>query len=188
MELSVRTAVVESQITGISGANGDTVFRNVVRNMLPDAAGNTVYKSWDLTEDLEIDNTWEIENVNDINKLIVIAFIQNEATREIFNVAIDTVELATSSGNPIPPVKSAGFTLYPNPAQHQATVMLNNRAEHDMILQIFSNTGTLVYTARLYKGDHSVVIPVESLPDGLYMLRLHSGNKLLGIRKLIVTK
>jgi hypothetical protein len=188
MELSVRSVVVENLIKGISGSNNDTVFRNVVRTMLPDAAGNAVYKSWMVTEDLEIDNTWEIENVNDVNRLMVIAFIQNEATREIYNVAIDTLELATSSVDPVTLPAKTGFTLFPNPARQQTMVLLNDRAEKEIMLQLFSNTGTLVYTGHLHKGDLSVEIPVESLPDGLYMLRLQSGTKQLGIRKLIVTK
>jgi hypothetical protein len=189
MELSVRAVVVESLIEGISGTNGDTIFRNVVRTMLPDAAGNTLYKSWALIEDLEIDNSWEIENVIDVSRLMVIAFIQNEATREIFNVAVDTVDILNSGDEPLPlPKSNEGFTLYPNPASRHAMVQLDNRAEKEVTLQLFSNTGTLVYTSRINSGDSSAILPLDELPDGLYMLRLITGSRLLGIRKLIITK
>ncbi len=189
LELSVRTVVVESMVRGISGTNRDTVFRNIVRTMLPDAAGTTLYKSWSYTEDLEINDAWEIENVIDVSRLIVVAFIQNEATREIFNVAVDTVDILDSSGEQVPlPANDEGFNVYPNPAREFAIVQLVNRAENAITLELFNNTGSLVYSSKINRGENSAILPVDILPDGLYLMRLTTGNRLLGIRKLLVAK
>jgi VCBS repeat-containing protein len=189
LELSVRIAVIESIVRGVTGENGDTLFHNVVRAMLPDASGTIISRSWDNEMDQQVEGSWEIQNVSDPNRLMVVAFVQNEATREIYNADLDTVKLSTGIDDPvIDEVKTPGYRVYPNPVRHMATVMLNSGTSHEVTLELFNNMGRLVYSGKIDPGVNSAEIPVEELPDGLYVLRLISQQKLLGINKLIISK
>ncbi|HLO58356.1 MAG TPA: tandem-95 repeat protein [Bacteroidales bacterium] len=187
IELSVRIVVIESIVHGVTGENGDTLFRNVVRAMLPDASGTIISRSWVNEMDQKVEGSWEIQNVSDRNRLMVVAFVQNEATREIYNADLDTVELSTGIEDPV--IEGApGYRVYPNPVRRMATVMLYGELSHEVTLELFNSMGRLVYSGKIDAGVVAAEIPVEELPDGLYVLRLVSQQKLLGINKLIISK
>ena len=60
-EISVRVAVIERLITGINGQNGDTVFRNVVKAILPNVAGTTFNKAWSQGDHSKIFLNWSMQ-------------------------------------------------------------------------------------------------------------------------------
>ncbi len=190
MEVSVRIAVVERVIDGITGLNGDTVFRNVVKAMLPGAAGTSIYKSWTVGESSLVKGSWPLQNVYDPAELRVIAFIQNESTKEIYQAALDTIGAGpvNSIDAPFEPEKELSFLVFPNPAQHIAYVRFNAMTHERMTLQLFSNTGRLLYTKAVEAGTPEIELDLEELPNGLYMLRIMSSKKILGISKVVVSK
>ncbi len=49
-EYTVHMGVVERKITGETGTNGETVFENVVKAFLPDPAGNTFFRAWNIND------------------------------------------------------------------------------------------------------------------------------------------
>ena len=190
IELSVRVAVIENVINEVTGDNNDTLFRNVVKAMLPDATGTTLYRSWDLTSDIPIDVSWEIENVYDREQLRVVAFIQNEATREIYNADIDTVVLSTGVDD-IPVTgkdMKTEFLIYPNPAQRIAMVKFHEATRDEITLELFNHLGRMIYSMMIPVGTSETEIPVEDYTDGLYLLRVSTKQKLIGIGKLVILK
>jgi hypothetical protein len=188
MELSVRIAVIERVVEGITGNNGDTIFRSVVKAMLPDAAGTTIYKAWGPGESSRIKQTWDISQVYDPDELRVVVFVQDESTREVYQAAIDTIGIPTGIGNPLPRSVKGSYVIYPNPAQRQAFIRFDQETKEDLTLQMFNNTGNLVYTTRVPKGTDITEFSLEEFPDGLYLLRLMTNQKLLGISKVIISK
>ena len=62
-ELTVNVAVMEQEVDGYEGNNGETFFRSVVKTMLPDASGTTLFKSWTEGEQRSIVNTWNMTQV-----------------------------------------------------------------------------------------------------------------------------
>ena len=190
IELSVRIAVIESVIDEITGQNHDTVFRNVVKAMLPDVSGTTLYRSWDNLTDIPIDVSWNIENVYNRDRLRVVAFVQNEATREIYNADLDTVTLSTGIDDYPDPGKDlkTEFIVYPNPARRLALVRFSEETAEEISLEVFNHLGRIVYSVTIPKGTEITEIPVEQYSEGLYLLRLTTNQKLLGISKLIILK
>jgi hypothetical protein len=188
MELSVRIAVIERVVESITGNNGDTIFRSVVKAMLPDAAGTTIYKAWGPGESSRIKQTWDISQVYDPDELRVVVFLQDESTREVYQAAIDTIGVATGNDNPGSGPVKASYVVYPNPAERQAFIRFDQETEEELTLEMFNNTGGLVYTARVPEGSSITEISLEEFPAGLYLLRLVSNQKLLGISKVTISR
>jgi VCBS repeat-containing protein len=189
-EISVRIAVIERVIGGITGVNGDTSFRSVVKTMLPGAAGTTIYKAWNPGDYRDIEQSWELQHVYDLGELRVVAFIQNEeSTYEIYQAALDTITVPTGINDPLPrsPVEKS-FIVYPNPAERVVNVKFSQETLRDITIEIYNNLGRLVYSTRIPAGTDKTEIPVENFPDGLYLLRLMSNDKLIGNSKLIISK
>lgn len=189
-EMSVRIAVVERYIGDVVGNNGDTIFRNVVKAMLPGPGGKTFGHAWTFGQDRRFEESWEVENVYDVNQLRVVAFIQNEQTKEVYQVAyLDSIDFDTSIDIPAPPVtKKLAYYLYPNPAGQYTTVQFNETNHDDLTYQLFNNTGKLVSSGIIPKGTSSEQIYIENLPEGLYLLRLANEYKALGVTKLMISR
>lgn len=99
--LRLHTVVVEKDITfdTAPGTNGETTFKNVMKRMLPNQNGTTLPSTWTEGQTETYDLSWDHSNVYDFNELAVIAFVQNNSTKEIHQSAINTVVSLTSEYN-----------------------------------------------------------------------------------------
>jgi hypothetical protein len=186
---TLHIAVIEQAITGITGNNGDTSFESVVKTMLPGSEGTPVYKAWSPGESHFINKSWNLQNVYNPTELRVVAFIQNESTYEIYQAAIDTIGVYSIIDNLLPESPSnKSFIVYPNPAERSVQILFNKVTEEDITIELFNNPGGLVYKRTIPEGTDMTDIPVENYPDGLYIIRLVSSNKLIGINKLTISK
>ena len=83
----LHVVVIESVTYGNTGTNGETFFKHVMHKMLPNAQGTTV----DLTalEAYHFDHSFDMAstNVEEMDDLMVAVFLQNHATKEIYQSA-----------------------------------------------------------------------------------------------------
>jgi VCBS repeat-containing protein len=185
---TVHIAVIERLIDNETGSNGETSFESVVKAFLPDAAGTLIDGSWTKSQSRFIEQSWDLQNVYDPTELRVVAFIQNEATSEVYQASKDTIGVL--SGIHDPGSEWSGdrsFVLYPNPAQRTAYIRFFDMPEKDLVLEIYNNLGRLIQKQTISDGRDITEISLEKYPDGVYIVRILSRNKLMGIRKLIVT-
>jgi hypothetical protein len=82
-------AVVERAILfeTAPGSNGETEFFNVMKKMLPTANGTDIADSWGPGDALTIMESWDFANVYDPSEIAVVAFIQDNTTKEIIQAA-----------------------------------------------------------------------------------------------------
>jgi hypothetical protein len=82
----LRVAITEENVNYASapGSNGEKFFPNVFRRMLPSVAG-AEYKRAPKGEFVEYDFAFRISNVWKMDEIYSIAFIQNNATKDILN-------------------------------------------------------------------------------------------------------
>ncbi|OQY00059.1 MAG: hypothetical protein B6I24_00645 [Bacteroidetes bacterium 4572_128] len=91
------------------GSNGETEFYNVMKKMLPSSNGTSL-EDFISGGSVNITESWEIANIYDINELAVVAFVQNNSTKEV---------LQASYSEPVTPIApdflntSAKSILYP---------------------------------------------------------------------------
>jgi hypothetical protein len=185
---SVHIAVIERLIDNETGSNGETSFESVVKAFLPDAAGTLIDGSWTKSQSRFIEHSWNLQNVYDPTELRVVAFIQNEATFEVYQAAIDTIGVLSGIYDPGSELSGdQSFVLYPNPAQRSAYIRFFDVPEEDLVLEIYNNLGRLVHKQFISDGRDITEISLDKYPDGVYMVRILSRNKLMGVRKLIIS-
>ncbi|MBN2481446.1 MAG: cadherin-like domain-containing protein [Bacteroidales bacterium] len=188
-EISIHLAIVERLITGETGANGETEFHSVVKTLLPDAGGTTFYKPWSKGEYQNVSYSWDMQNVYKLGELRVVAFIQDELTKEVYQASMDTVHVQTGLEDPQSGVtESTGFIIFPDPASTQVYIRFNEPLRQNATLELFNNLGSLIRSEKLGSGEMNVVLPIEEYPDGIYLIRITSENRLLGTDKLTISK
>jgi hypothetical protein len=80
-----------------------------------------------------------------------------------------------------------GFSLFPNPAHNLFTIQCDesvlNLNKKAILYNIF---GQLVKEADFQANRKTLIINVTDIPNGIYMLKIESGNKNLGILRVVV--
>lgn len=86
-ESRLHVVVIESATYGNVGTNGETVFHHVMHKMLPDAQGTTV--NLPALEPHAFSHTFDMSttNVEDMDRLMVAVFLQNNTSKEIYQSA-----------------------------------------------------------------------------------------------------
>lgn len=77
------------------------------------------------------------------------------------------------------------FVVYPNPASSGATIILNEAAKENALLQVFSPAGQMVKETTVFKGMQVINFDISLLPKGMYYLKL-TDSKGSQVIKLIV--
>lgn len=146
---------------------------------LPAAAGTTQIQTF----------TWSVpsnvkpENIRIISMLINPSGRINNANTFTFQEALAN-GLASSNREP---VSLQSLELYPNPANEQAMVHLNFSDARPVRLEVLDMLGRQVYQQTLGDlfGEHWISLPTHHLENGMYTLRIHSGDG-FATRKLAV--
>lgn len=183
-------AIVAKKITSLTGGNGQTEFRNVLRKMIPDAAGINLKKNWASDEgETEFGPYMRtVPSAYDSDSLEVIAFLQNNNTKEVYQAATSGSfkSYFTSIGRLR--FEEAEFSLFPNPASSHLTLLFDSEIKANSKITIINNAGIAVKNISLQKGINRLFIDDLNLPDGFYMLSLIIEGKPAGIRKLIISR
>ena len=98
--LKLRAALLEETITFTTapGSNGETVFEEVMRKMVPNATGTTVSSTWAPGQSEVISIEVAIPNyIYDYTELSMSAWLQDDATKEVLQA--DYNDPATVQGN-----------------------------------------------------------------------------------------
>ncbi|MDR4987853.1 MAG: Omp28-related outer membrane protein [Bacteroidales bacterium] len=86
-QVRLHVVVIEGVTTGNVGSNGETHFHHVMHKMLPNAQGTSI--SLNALEAHPFEHTFNMAttNVEDMDDLKVVVFLQNNASREVYQSA-----------------------------------------------------------------------------------------------------
>jgi hypothetical protein len=89
-QLKLRIAAIEKEINFASapGSNGETTFHSVMKKFLGGMAGMTLNANWAVGDSQEFTESWTHVNVYDYSELSVVAFVQNDANKEVMQAAL----------------------------------------------------------------------------------------------------
>jgi hypothetical protein len=112
--LQAHVVVVEREIQFLSppGSNGEKEFNNVMKQMLPNANGTAIAASLAVGDSVVLNHSWVMANVYNVSNIEVVAFLQNDTTREVFQGAY--TGLSPSNGNDGSLSRFVGSTANPN--------------------------------------------------------------------------
>jgi mRNA-degrading endonuclease HigB of HigAB toxin-antitoxin module len=185
-EFTVHAGVLERRVTR-TNPNGETIYENVVRTLLPNLEGIPIFEIWPAGMRKEGTFEWEIPEGYNRDQLMAFAFIQDEETHEIFQANIVKIGNITGTHDVLPGSSRDKFIVFPNPASDQAFVRFDEPVKGDVRIEMFNNLGSLVYNGIIPRTDTDSEIRTDKYPDGLYIIRVTTGNELLGITKLNIT-
>lgn len=87
--LKLRIAAIERVIEFASapGTNGETVFYNVMKKFMPNTNGLNLQNSWVAGDSQTFTQSWTHQNIYSFDQLSVVAFVQNDANKEVMQAA-----------------------------------------------------------------------------------------------------
>jgi hypothetical protein len=185
--LTLYLAVTEKENNEYSGANGQTRFWNVFRKMIPDAGGIDLKKSWTKNEVFNIgEHAWMIENIRDNSKIEVIAFLQNNVTRTVYQAAsVRDIDIGVGI-NDIPVEKGIRFSIYPNPAVNKLTIDFGEPLKEEVDIRIYDLQGVVVSSFRAGAGTEILTRDNPGLKEGIFLIRVTGKGITSASKKLVV--
>ena len=179
--LTLHIVIVERLITINSQAN----FQSVLRDEVPDVSGTTYSQTWTAGSTQQVHFTWPYKNIFNPKEIRVVAYIQDETSKEIYQAAISNPDGPTAIETPAngQPLK---FQVYPNPAKYSTFLHFNENLINDSYLQIFDDTGGKIYNRILYAGTNMVELTLAGIRPGIYIIRVSDKLNVIGSQKLII--
>lgn len=98
---------------------------------------------------------------------------------------IDVIKLPEESSVDVPENNIAGLNLFPNPAEDSVFLTFDTAQTQMLHISIYDMTGKMVLQTSIYKSSEK--IPVTSLKNGVYLVKINSDSKARSIRKLIIS-
>ncbi|MFN3316916.1 MAG: T9SS type A sorting domain-containing protein [Raineya sp.] len=190
--LIVQVVVVEREIPASVFINvnlGNLTFRNVVKRMLPDAAGTRINQVWQQGSRVVVNQSWNPVNVYDRDKLAVVVFLQNEQNKSVYQAFLSNVSTRPLGVTSLPTELLQSFVLYPNPTRDKIIVGFEGiNVLEDYEVKVFDQLGRLVKETSIIQGEQGVVVDVGNLAEGMYLLRLQNEKGELLTRKFSVLR
>ncbi len=185
--LQLYLVVIESSVSAYTGLNQDTIFRNVVLDILPSPAGKLLGNIWHLGRTDIRTYSWNYADyIEDIEDLAVVAFVQDRDNDEVLQVSFEA--LTPQVGTVTIPRKSRSMAIYPNPAAERVFVNLGSRQVLKGVIQIMDLSGKLVMTLNVQPNTSLYQVDIASLSRGMYMVYWIESREVQGRNKLVINR
>ncbi len=166
-----QVAIFEKLINDIPTQNGESNFLNVIKTLLPNAAGTAIFDGWSKGETRNFMFTWDYENVYDPDMIRAAAFIQNDNTGEVYQaVTDDNTNLSTARTRY--QIIQGGLVMYPNPASSKLSIYLKPADNREHRVEFFDQTGRLVHSEKWFRTETVKEIDLSGLANGIYFIRV----------------
>jgi len=112
-----------------------------------------------------------------LNDVIIVAFLQNNSTKEVVQAAFQKVPFLQGVGEL--PATVDGMVLYPNPTTDNTALRLDLNAQDRVTIRIMDMQGSVVYNrdlGELMIGKNMVSLNTAELASGLYLVSLNLEN------------
>ncbi|HEU5289943.1 MAG TPA: T9SS type A sorting domain-containing protein [Cyclobacteriaceae bacterium] len=162
----------------------------VLRKMIPTAAGRMLTVPMAQGAVVNIIDSVRIENPDIvISQLAVVAFIQDQVTREVYQSNIDmnptNLPTATITGVEQPDYADK-INLFPNPTNQELHIQLPTAVARTTPLRVIDTNGRTVIEDSFAPGQSSKVINTSELNDGVYIIQISIPEGKNARRKVMV--
>lgn len=173
----VQAMVIEKITTGNVANNGETEFHHVFMKALPNAAGTTMSFVHDQAETLTLSADLSTTNVEEMDDLAVVVFIQDPATKQIMQSAYTD---ASGIILGLDEMAKVSATLVPNPT----TGIVNVITDKAVNIQIFDMAGKNVFNQSDVANKSS--LNLSHLGKGVYVVQMKGADGTSTTKKLII--
>ncbi len=176
-EFVVQAIVIEKVTTGNVANNGETEFHHVFMKALPDVAGTTMSFGHDQPQTLTLSADLSTTNVEEMDDLAVVVFIQDPATKQIMQSAYTDASGIILGLDELAKVNA---TLVPNPT----TGIVNVITDKAVNIQIFDMAGKNVFNQSYVANKSS--LNLSHLGKGVYVVQMKGVDGTTTTKKLII--
>ncbi|NLR90654.1 Ig-like domain-containing protein [Flammeovirga agarivorans] len=192
VEIVVHLITVEREINGIETSEGFLTHKDVMKSMSP-APGSEgtsfVGRSWENGSTETFTVAWDNPQVYSTDQAEVIALVQDNISREIYQaIRVSVSDLVSTDPKNVTSISDdlEGWSLYPNPASQSVKVSAPSLLQNcEWILSDIN--GKKVAEGAFSGNNYS--IDLDRFPTGIYVIRhIHDGDKIGNALKLVITK
>lgn len=186
--LKLRIAVVERRTENNTKTNGETEFFNVMKKMLPSAAGTTISfaagtavpytqsftfpGNYRLPSDGQSANIINLATENSVENfwnLSAVVFVEDDTKKEVWqsqsSAAVFPLDVKQVNSTP-------QFNIYPNPAQNNFSIEFKSNTEGSV--RIFDISGKVVFSSTINSINQT--IDCSNLNNGLYIVQIEANG------------
>ncbi len=178
--------IVENNVI-VNADNKTLTFNNVVRKMLPDASGTYLKTNWNTNETETLSFNYLLTAENKPNDIVVVAFVQDEDTKEILQAVTSDdriFEISAKEVFGLTTENGANYIMYPNPASSYVDIAFSRAVANSDKLVLMNQQGALVMEVKPLEGEYFQRLNVSALQDGLYYIMWIHNNEQI-VKKLI---
>jgi hypothetical protein len=167
-----RIAVLEKHIhfNIAPGSNGEKDFYHVMKRMLPNAVGTALPTTMAVGDYDTIEVAWKIVNVYEIDQLMVVGFIQNTNSKNVYQAASSDAMFTSVQAN-LPDFK---VMVYPNPTND--ILNFSYPSSESVQIQLFNNQGQIIHTETSSGISDSYSTDVSAFVPGIYLCKIIAGD------------
>lgn len=169
---------------------------SIARMMIPDPSGTILPNMWVAGDSIPVAGSWQFGsstfNYNP-NKLKVVVFVQNQNTKEVYQVAtsrnlnifngpISVDEIASEDGMEI-----IDLSLFPNPARNQFTVEFTNELQSEYEWRVIDVLGRTLKRGVAQPGTKAFTVETDNFSPGMYIFSINN-ETVYTQRKVIIAK
>jgi PKD repeat protein len=181
-------AVIETAVTAYTGLNQDTLFRNVVLDMLPTPAGKLLDNSW---YEGKVDTrtySWDYSGyVEDVEDLAVVAFLQERDGGRILQADASYLTPQAGIGN-YERSDPGSMLLYPNPTRDHLYIHPGVPSCGQGRFELTDLSGRVVMVEEVPPGFSVYRLDITPLTGGIYMVHWYESGMCKGRGKFIRLK
>jgi hypothetical protein len=179
--------------------NTETTWKNVMKKMLPSAAGTKFPSAILAGETVNVNASWRLANVYNFNRSIadrdpeplsVVVFAQSEdaatrGEREVYQSSITSVTeaLVTSLQDKL---TTEGILVYPNPADKSFTIGFKSPVTEELTIRVFDTFGKVMMTSIVPAGSTSINVDAQRLKNGMYVVQIDHEHLMITRQKIVV--
>jgi hypothetical protein len=116
-------------------------------------------------------------------------FVQNEGNKSVYQAYYGDVTTRPSGVTSLPTNLVQSFILYPNPTKDKIAVGFEGiTIADDYQIHIYDQLGRLCKDGVLKAGNQGVVVDVNSLADGMYVLKIQNDKGEMLTRKFSIVR
>jgi len=199
---TLHAAIVESEISRsslpegtIDTYNTETKFYSILKKLLPSAKGTKLTDitpepaKYDYTLDWVPDLSYFYGSNNNMVRLQIVAFVQNDITKEVIETKIsDQIEIILKDlVSAVEPDPSNMVVTYPNPVDGDLNVKILNELNQQSSIIMVDQIGRQVFFKSFDPNVKNITISTMNLVSGLYFLQVEMSNKVIARKKIIVS-
>ncbi len=176
-QLVAHMVVTERRTTRNARTNNETEFFHVMKKMLPDQNGTPLPalaagQAFSLSQAFDVSTLPAAQAVENRDSLEVVVFVQDVATKQIYQGANLVLQRPSAVRNP---QTGPAFSLAPNPAAGRATLYVRLPTAGPVRVQVLDALGRAVLdrpALALPAGPQEVALDLRPQAAGLYTVRL----------------